>query len=564
MNNIVNPKLSVLLVTYNHEKYIRQALDSVLMQEADFDFEIVVADDHSTDSTLAIIGKYRADNKNIRVLPSEHNVGITRNYQRGFAACRGEYIAVLEGDDFWISPNKVKSLAEFLDQHPDCALCFHRFLRHDEGTDRFTAYPTVETTTDYTLTASQLASGNFIGNFSTCMYRRAIIERLDPSLFALKVYDWMFNITVAQEGMIGYLPEIMSVYRAHSASTWSSRTEDEHRPELLELIDDYNKYLNFKFDSEFQACKFALREGMALPMGGPLKPRVSVLLVTYNHEKFIRQALDGVLMQKTSSPFEVIVADDCSSDSTLSVIEKYQASNPNIRILPANEKIGITRNYRRGFEACRGEYIAILEGDDYWISQNKLQVVSMFLDQHPLCSFCFHRTIRHDEISNQAAAYPTFAPEEESNVFTARQLATGNFVGGFSTCVYRTETITDLGPKIWKMKFREWMFNIAVAEKGSIGYTPEIMSIYRVHPGGIWSLKPPDEKSAELVELIDSYNEFLDFRFDTEFQAFKQALLLETRARRFAEATARRWIEFVPPVVLRLAKKMYLRRRSPA
>ena len=298
MNSNLTPKASVLVVTHDHERFVRQALDSVLMQKTDFDFEIVVADDHSQDSTLAIVKEYQADNDNIRILTSERNVGITRNYQRGFGACRGEYIAVLEGDDFWISPTKLKSLVAFLQQHQECALCFHRFIRHDEASDRFTVYPTLETGADFVLlTASQLASGNFIANFSTCVYRREVIDRLDPSLFEMKVYDWMFNITVAQAGMIGYVPEIMSVYRAHSASIWSSRTDDEHKPELLELIDDYNKHLDYKFDKEFQACKFALLSGTALPMGRPLKPRVSVLLVTHNQEKFIHQALNSVTMQ---------------------------------------------------------------------------------------------------------------------------------------------------------------------------------------------------------------------------------------------------------------------------
>src|SRR5205085_12529467 len=103
---ILIPKLSVLLVTYNHEQYIRQALDSVLMQRTDFDFEIVVADDFSQDSTRAIVEGYQAEYYNIRILQSEKNVGITHNYQPGSAACRGEYVAVLEGDDYWTSPNK--------------------------------------------------------------------------------------------------------------------------------------------------------------------------------------------------------------------------------------------------------------------------------------------------------------------------------------------------------------------------------------------------------------------------------------------------------------------------
>jgi glycosyltransferase involved in cell wall biosynthesis len=258
MNNTVT-KLSVLLVTYNHEKYIRQALDSVLMQKTDFDFEIVVADDHSHDSTIAIIEEYQASNHDTRVLPSERNVGITRNYQRGFGACRGEYIAVLEGDDFWISTTKLKSLVAFLEQHPECAFCFHRFLIHDEASGRFSTHPPLEIGTEFALfTAAQLASDNLIGNFSVCVYRRELIARLDPALFEMKVYDWMFNIMVAQEGMIGYIPEIMSIYRAHASGAWSGKTLAEHMPELLEVVDDYNKYLNFKFDSEFQVFKSAV------------------------------------------------------------------------------------------------------------------------------------------------------------------------------------------------------------------------------------------------------------------------------------------------------------------
>jgi glycosyltransferase involved in cell wall biosynthesis len=259
MNNTVAPKLSVLLVTYNHEKYIRQALDSVVMQKTDFDFEIVVADDHSQDSTIAIIEEYQADNHNLRILPTERNVGITRNYQRGFGACRGEYVAVLEGDDFWIAPTKLKIMSTFLDQHQECAFCFHRFLMHDEASSRFSAHPPFEIGTEFALfTAAQLASDNFIGNFSACVYRREFIDKLDPTLFEMKVYDWMLNITVAQAGMIGYLPTIMSIYRAHPSGAWSGKTLGEHTPELLELIDAYNKYLDFKFDSEFQVYKSAV------------------------------------------------------------------------------------------------------------------------------------------------------------------------------------------------------------------------------------------------------------------------------------------------------------------
>src|SRR5687768_5738265 len=138
-------------------------------------------------------------------------------------------------------------------------------------------------------------------------------------------------------------------------------------------------------------------------MSTPNRPEVSVLVVTYNHVKYIRQALDSVVMQKTDFDFEIVVADDYSQDSTLELLREYQARNPRITLLPTEKKLGITRNYRRGFDACRGEYVAILEGDDFWISASKLEVLSAFLRQTPECSFCFHRTIRFDAASGRVA-----------------------------------------------------------------------------------------------------------------------------------------------------------------
>lgn len=259
MNHTARPKLSVLLVTFNHEKYVREAIASVLMQKTGFDLEIVVADDHSEDSTPAIIEEYQTENRNIRILQSDRNVGITRNYQRGFAACRGEYVAVLEGDDYWLSPTKLTTAVAFLEQHPECAFCFHRYLRHDVVANSFSLHPAFGIEADFALfTAAQLVRDNLVGNFSVCMYRRELIEKLDPALFEFTVYDWMFNITVAQERMIGYQPGVMSVYRIHPAGVWSGKTPRQNLPELLELIDTYNNYLGFKFDSEFQAFKAAV------------------------------------------------------------------------------------------------------------------------------------------------------------------------------------------------------------------------------------------------------------------------------------------------------------------
>lgn len=252
MSTVINPKVSVLILTYNHEKFIRQALDSVLMQVTDFEVEIVVADDYSPDSTYAIAKEYQAI-KGINLLPSEEHLGITRNLRRAFEACRGKYIAVLEGDDFWISPNKLNIVSTFLDQHQEVSLCFHRIIRLDEITNRVHLYPMFETTGELTVfTASDLAKENFIGGLSTCTYRRAVIDSLDPELWKLHVREWPLNIVVATHGPIGYVPEVLSIYRGHAGGCWSQLTMAQQRPILREIVDSYNKHLDFKFDAEFR------------------------------------------------------------------------------------------------------------------------------------------------------------------------------------------------------------------------------------------------------------------------------------------------------------------------
>jgi len=118
-------KLSVLIVTYNHERFIAQALDSVLMQVVDFDYEIVIGEDCSTDRTREIVIEYQKRYPcKIRLLLNEINIGGARNYIRAYEACEGKYIANLDGDDYWTSPDKLQEQVDFMDNNPAFVMCF--------------------------------------------------------------------------------------------------------------------------------------------------------------------------------------------------------------------------------------------------------------------------------------------------------------------------------------------------------------------------------------------------------------------------------------------------------
>ena len=148
-------------------------------------------------------------------------------------------------------------------------------------------------------------------------------------------------------------------------------------------------------------------------------PKVSVIVITYNHQNFLAQTLDSVLEQETNFDFEIIISDDCSTDQTPTIIRAYQAKYPNkIKALLHPKNLGGfgKNNTLAALEACSGQYIAALDGDDYWIDKNKLQTQADYLDQNPNFSGCFHNAeIRYNDnpnaqtSTNKSTFLPAFA-----------------------------------------------------------------------------------------------------------------------------------------------------------
>lgn len=246
-------RISVLLVTYNHENHIRQALDALFRQVLQEFIELVVADDASSDSTVKIIKEYEEidDRFSFKYLDNSSNLGITKNYQRGFEACSGEYVAVLEGDDYWVSPFKLQRQMDFLDTHWESDLCSVNYFVFEESRIHF--YPRVAIGNGHRLiSARDLIADNLVGNFSTCMYRKSVLDALPKRLFEVCSYDWIVNICVARNSLIGFLEEPMSVYRLHSNGVWSQTPYLKKLEAQLELIPEYDLLTNHAYHAEFE------------------------------------------------------------------------------------------------------------------------------------------------------------------------------------------------------------------------------------------------------------------------------------------------------------------------
>ncbi|NTW22348.1 glycosyltransferase [Candidatus Falkowbacteria bacterium] len=216
--------ISVCMVTYNHAKYIAQAIEGVLAQEAGFGVHLFVGDDASTDSTREIVKAYvdKFPDK-ITMLTTEKNMGGHLNYLRTLAACKGRYVAVCEGDDFWTDKRKLAKQVAFLDENDDCAICCHpvaiyRETDHDQS-QTFPDWP-IKPKSD----TVDLLSKNFIGACSTVFRNDSRVSYPDW-LLDMKITDWPMNVLRSEFGLIGYLPEKMSSYRVHAGGTHSARTK---------------------------------------------------------------------------------------------------------------------------------------------------------------------------------------------------------------------------------------------------------------------------------------------------------------------------------------------------
>jgi glycosyltransferase involved in cell wall biosynthesis len=241
-------KVSVLVMTYNHKPFIFQALDSTLMQKTDFPYEIIVSEDYSNDGTREIVQAYHQRfPEKIRLILSERNIASNTVVARGVEAARGEYVALLDGDDYWVSPYKLQKQVDFLEQHAECAICFHNAaVVHENGGQE----PHLWTPMNHReiTTLEDLWMGNYIATCST-MFRKGLFGEF-PAWYEsfFPITDWPLHILNAEHGKIGYVNEVMGVYRYHSQGYYSQLGQLEKLAATLQFYRRMNACLNFKYD----------------------------------------------------------------------------------------------------------------------------------------------------------------------------------------------------------------------------------------------------------------------------------------------------------------------------
>ncbi len=209
-------------------------------------------------------------------------------------------------------------------------------------------------------------------------------------------------------------------------------------------------------------------------------------MISYNHGPYIAQAIESVLMQKTDHPIELVISEDRSPDNTREICQEYADRYPEVvRLLPLEPNMGFQKNFIRTLYSCRGEFIALLEGDDFWTDVYKLQKQVEVLEQNPELVLSFHNVniLQDDHITGQV--YP--GPRKET--INAEDVFQHDY---FQTCsiLFRSASLFAVD----RSQAHEWIYNditlfSLLLSDGSKGrYLPEIMATYRVHPGGVWSM----------------------------------------------------------------------------
>ena len=205
--------------------------------------------------------------------------------------------------------------------------------------------------------------------------------------------------------------------------------------------------------------------------------KLSVFVVTYNQEQYIRQCLDSIVMQKTNFEFEVIVGEDCSKDKTPDICDEYAAKYPFGHVFHHKHNIGLLKNWEFVMNRCSGEYIALIEGDDYWIDEHKLQKQVDWLDAHPDYSFTFTRA-KIDYMDGALPAQEVNLPIIEGREYDVREVCSSFIV--LSSSVVMRNCINPIRYSK-RLLYADTYTFIRLLEKGRAYCLPEQTVAYRVH-----------------------------------------------------------------------------------
>lgn len=291
--------VSVIIWTYNHEKYIGQAIKSIVDQERDFELEIIIGDDFSTDGAREVMKDYASRYSFIKLLFPNRNNGPNENVIQTLKNCKGKYVAFLDGDDYWCDSRKLMKQVNFMENNPEVNLCFNNVQIIGKGDGENLAYPPNRKKFidcydlmggDFTHTNATIVR-NSIGLFNPVINRE--LPGADTILFLLPLID---------NGVGYFFSETMSTYRVHSGGIYSMRsTETRFRLDMDETMSMINFFKEERFKPFLQKKYSDLLYYYAVASAKDLQ----IFKATFYHVKYLASVLRTLHLKKLISPYAV-------------------------------------------------------------------------------------------------------------------------------------------------------------------------------------------------------------------------------------------------------------------
>ena len=240
-------KISVIMITYNHANYIKQSIESILDQETEFEFELIISNDNSPDHTDEIVNDIILTHPKgnlIQYYNHEKNLGMMPNFMFTLQKATGKYIALCEGDDYWTDKNKLQKQVDFLEKNQDYSICFHNVNVLE---DDILKENNIKTNIAETTTIEDLAKANYMHTPSV-VYKNNLFENFPDYFIKAPIGDYFLHLLNAKYGKIRYFTENMAVYRLHNTSYWSSKQQLERENIWIDFIEN----IKINFDKNVQ------------------------------------------------------------------------------------------------------------------------------------------------------------------------------------------------------------------------------------------------------------------------------------------------------------------------
>lgn len=457
---------SIVMPTFNREWCIEKAIKSALAQTHE-KYELLIIDDGSEDGTSTRIHRsfsHEILTGKIRYIRLDANVGVCNARNIGVASAKYNWVAYADSDNV-MRPYFLTMMANSIIEHPERDSHYARIVNINSGG-----------TIGQPFNRDRLLEANFI-DLGAFIHRRELFSKFgsfDPSLKRLVDWDLIIRFT------------------KHKQPNYISRV-------VLEYTDD-------QISDRISSRESFLKASTILFAKHSKKPTITTVILSYNHKEFIADCIESALAQKGDFHHEIILSDDASKDGTSEIIKRYAEKYPKIiRDISSSSNAGISANYLRCFSEAGGNFIAVLEGDDYWTDPEKNLKQANFLVDNLEAKIVFSRVNLLDTKKNKLVEFPrqNGLPSLLNGLHIIRDEYL-NPIANLSSTMFRKDVATSIPNIVFSPRINEISLCFYLDRIGKIGFIDSVMGVYRLNPGSVWTGASEEKRLIESIVIREN------------------------------------------------------------